>query len=129
MTKRKFGWIFNYNNSVKNQYGQSIIYNTKGAHIVHICTVFSFVAVDCSNTLGSPIWNCHAGLDILPSPPWENAKTLKKYVLPGVKSSMTASSLLPIYTTVLLATLISLSDSQYRTLYPVRGSSKTLGAT
>ena len=49
------------------QNGHSINVKTKGAHIVQNLTALSPKAV--LRTLGSPIWNCQAGLDILPSPP------------------------------------------------------------
>ena len=44
---------------------------------------------------GSPIWNLQAGEDIFPSPPCDQANTLKKYHLPGDKSVMVASRTCP----------------------------------
>ena len=44
---------------------------------------------------GSPIWNLQAGEDIFPSPPCDQAKTLKKYHLPGDRSVMVASKTWP----------------------------------
>ena len=50
-----------------HQNGHSIKVNTKGAQIVQNCPGLRPKAV--LRALGSPIWNCQAGLDILPSPP------------------------------------------------------------
>ena len=47
------------------------------------------------NLSGSPIWNLQAGEDILPSPPCDQASTLKKYHLPGDKSVIVASRTCP----------------------------------
>ena len=44
---------------------------------------------------GSPIWNLQAGEDIFPSPPCDQANTLKKYHLPGDRSVMVASRTWP----------------------------------
>ena len=54
----------------------------------------------------SPIWNCQAGEDIRPSPPFEKANTRRKYVNPGVSSEIVASFPFPVKTMVSTASLI-----------------------